>query len=160
MVKTCDMVCCCPRLKPEDYDRKVFEWVDKPFYKTTYFSFVRVPLTYKSTVNNAMTILKSKNLAADPMLVLSGEETLFYSTLLLEMKKDDRSLPVRRVTGRFVSMLFHGSLTETNKWIKTIVDYCNAEGRPAKELYFFYATCPKCAEHYGTSQVVIFAKVK
>jgi len=160
MAKTCDTACCCPRLRPKDFDRRAFEWKDKPFYQTKYRSFFHIPLTYNSAVKNAIALLKGKKLAADPMLVLSGEETMFYSTLLVEMNKDDRRLPVRRLSGRYVSMIFQGKYSDTSKWIRTIVDYCNTEGRPAKELYFFYATCPKCAEYYGSAQVVIFAKVK
>lgn len=152
-------VCCCPRLKPEDFDRKVFGWKDKPFYKAKYLSFFRMPLTYGSAVKNAMAELKSRNLAADPMLMLSGEESMFYSSLLVEMSRDDSTVPVRKLSGRFLSMLFEGSYRNTSRWVKETVEYCKSQGHETTELYFFYATCPKCARHYGKAQTVIFAKI-
>lgn len=33
------------------------------------------------------------------------------------------------------------------------------KGRHLEKLYFFYATCPKCAKRFGKNQVVAFANV-
>jgi hypothetical protein len=33
-------------------------------------------------------------------------------------------------------------------------------GRTLQKLYFFYATCPKCAKQFGKNQVVGFARVE
>jgi hypothetical protein len=150
--------CCCSNLKREDFDRKVFDWKDKPFYETSYFSLFRMPLTYGSAVKKAIAVLKSKNLAVDPMLTLSGEESMFYSSLLIEMGRDD-GVPVRKISGKFVSMFFEGRYRDTGKWVKEVIDYCRSQGHETKELYFFYATCPRCARHYGRAQTVIFAKI-
>lgn len=154
-----DSVCCCPKLAAEDFDRKVFGWEDKPFYKTKYFSFFHMPLTYGSAVNKAMAELKSRGLAADPTLMLSGEESMFYSSLLIEMSRDGNSVPVRRLSGKFISMFFEGSYRDTGRWVKEVVEYCRSRDYETKELFFFYATCPKCARHYGKAQTVIFAKI-
>lgn len=151
--------CCCPKLKPGDWDKKISDWNDKPFYKTKYFSFFRIPITYNSAVKKAMAKLKSKNLVKDPMLMLAGEESMFYSTLLIEISKDDRTLPVKKISGTFISMYFEGSYRDTPKWVREVVEYCMAKGRQTKELYFFYATCPKCVKKYGSAQTVIFARV-
>jgi len=152
--------CCCPKLKRDDWDKEVFYWKNKPFYETGYWSLFRMPLTYGKAVKEAMEFLKSRNLAKDPMLVLSGEESMFHSSLLIEMSKDDRSLPVRRLTGKFISLFFEGEYRDTPTWVRQTVDYCMSQGEKAKELYFFYATCPKCAKHYGSTQTVIIARMR
>jgi hypothetical protein len=38
--------------------------------------------------------------------------------------------------------------------------YIASKGRDIEKMYFFYTTCPKCAEHYGKNYVVILAKVR
>jgi len=37
--------------------------------------------------------------------------------------------------------------------------YVESKKRKMENMYFFYTTCPKCAEHYGKNYVVILAKV-
>lgn len=151
--------CCCPILNREEWDRKAWSWDSKPFYKTAYWSFFRIPLTYGGAVKKGLEVLRQKNLLKDPMLMLSGEESMFYSTLLIEMNKDDQSVPVKKLSGNFMSMFFEGEYRDSPKWIREVVEYCMSKGKQTKELYFFYATCPKCAKKYGKAQTVIFAKV-
>ncbi|MFH1126446.1 MAG: hydrolase [Candidatus Altiarchaeota archaeon] len=158
--KKCEEVCCCPRLKSDDWDKKTFEWKNKPFYKTKYLSFFRIPLTYRGAVKKSLEVLKAKGLVRDPMLMLAEEESMFYSTLLVEMSGDDENLPVRRLSGTYVSMFFEGGYRDTPRWIREMVDYCTIQGERPKELYFFYATCPKCAKYYGSAQTVLFARIK
>jgi hypothetical protein len=38
-------------------------------------------------------------------------------------------------------------------------DYVKTKAREIKKMYFFYTTCPKCAEFYGKNYTVILAKV-
>ena len=33
------------------------------------------------------------------------------------------------------------------------------KGKVAKQLLFYYTTCPKCAKAYGKNYVVLFAQV-
>ena len=37
--------------------------------------------------------------------------------------------------------------------------YVTDKGLKSEKTYFFYATCPKCAKHYGKNTVVLFAQV-
>jgi len=38
-------------------------------------------------------------------------------------------------------------------------DYVKSKAKEMEKMYFFYTTCPKCAEFYGRNYTVILAKV-
>jgi len=150
---------CCPRLNEADWDKKEMEWRGKPFYRTKYWSIFHMPLNIGGVTTKAMAELDSKGLVEDPTLMLSREESMFSSTLLLSMNQDTDDPKVERLSGNYVSRLFQGSYRDTSKWIKETMQYCEETGREARDLLFWYVTCPKCAEKYGGAQTVIFAKV-
>lgn len=150
---------CCPRLNAEDWDRKEMEWNNKLFYRTKYRSIFHIPLNIGSVVTKAIAELDSKGLAEDPTLMLSREESMFSSTMLLSLNQDTSELNTEKLSGKYASRLFEGSYRETRKWVKEIKQYCEGTGKEAKELLFWYVTCPKCAKKYGGAQTVIFAKV-
>jgi len=37
--------------------------------------------------------------------------------------------------------------------------YVTSKGKELKKMYFFYTTCPKCAEFYGKNYTVVLAQV-
>jgi hypothetical protein len=51
------------------------------------------------------------------------------------------------------------TLKNAGKWAQQMKEYVKSKGRDLKKLYFFYTTCPKCAEHYGKNYVVMVAQV-
>lgn len=101
----------------------------------------------------------SAGLLKDIPIILSKEEGLFSSTLLISLQREAKDLPIERISGRFISMLFEGKYSETPKWIKAMQEHCQKQGKEIKELLFWYITCPKCAKKYGAAQTVIFARI-
>ena len=65
-----------------------------------------------------------------------------------------------QVTGDFVTKVFEGPYKEVPHWCEELDESIRAEGRDAKETYFFYTTCPKCAKTYGKNYVIGVAKVQ
>jgi hypothetical protein len=43
--------------------------------------------------------------------------------------------------------------------VHAMEEYARGEGESLEKIYFFYATCPKCAKRLGKNQVVLFAKL-
>ena len=66
---------------------------------------------------------------------------------------------MEHLTGTFLSKVFEGPYRDVGKWIAAMESYVAGEGKTIEKLYFYYATCPKCAKHFGKNQVVVFAKV-
>ncbi|NYT04613.1 MAG: hypothetical protein GKC00_07910 [Candidatus Methanofastidiosa archaeon] len=64
-----------------------------------------------------------------------------------------------RLSGTFISKVFDGPYKDVPKWIKEMDRYLENKGKKAKKYYFYFTTCPKCAEYYGHNYVVTFAEV-
>jgi len=150
---------CCVRLDAADWDKKEIEWEDKPFYKAKYRTIFHIPLNIGGVVTRTMAELDSRGLAEDPPMMLSKEESMFSSTMLFSLNEDASDLNTEKLSGKYASRLFEGGYREMGKWIRETKLYCSEIGKEAKELLFWYATCPKCAKKYGGVQTVIFAKV-
>jgi hypothetical protein len=63
------------------------------------------------------------------------------------------------ISGRFLSKVFEGHFKNTSIWVKEMNDYVRSKGKEIKDLYFYYTTCPKCAQKYGKNYVVLLAKI-
>jgi hypothetical protein len=151
---------CCPRLKASEWHKKIHRWKKKPFYKTKYLSLFHIPLNYGSVVTQAVDHLDNTDLMETPAIMLAKEDGLFSSTLLISLKKTDNGLPVEKISGDFISLLFHGDYKDTGKWINKTLEYLKSIGKDTNDLFFWYVTCPGCAKEYGSAQTVIFAKIK
>ncbi len=65
-----------------------------------------------------------------------------------------------RLSGTFLTKVFEGPYKEAGSWVEEMEAYVKSRDREMDKLYFYYTTCPKCAEHYGKNFVVGFARVK
>lgn len=153
---------CCPKLDKGEWDKKEFVWKDKPFYKTKYRSAFHIPLNFGGVVTKAMDVLTKHDLLSEPVVMLSKEELMFSSTLLISIKEDVNAedMPTEKLSGKYLAMLFEGDYRKTGIWVKEMEEYLKEKGKKAEELLFWYVTCPRCTKKYGSAQEVIFAKVK
>ena len=56
--------------------------------------------------------------------------------------------------------VFEGPYRKVGEWSREMEEYVRGHGERVENLYYFYATCPRCAKHYGKNQVVLFARVE
>ena len=63
------------------------------------------------------------------------------------------------ISGTFMTKVFEGPYKDIRNWVKEMTEYVASKRQKTEKIYFFYTTCPKCAEHYGKNYVVILAKV-
>ena len=150
---------CCPRLDKDDWDKKEFIWKQKPFYRTKYRSAFYMPLNLDGVIKKAMDEISKHDLLPEQVMMLSKEESMFSSTLLVSIKEDADDLPTEKLSGKYLAMLFEGDYRETGNRVKEMEDYLKETGERAEELLFWYVTCPKCVKEYGSAQEVIFAKI-
>ncbi len=54
---------------------------------------------------------------------------------------------------------FEGPYKNMGVWVKEMRGYVKSKGKELKKMYFFYTTCPKCAQYYGKNYTVILAQV-
>ena len=150
---------CCPRFNPEPWDEKEVTFQDKLFIKDHVRSFLHIPLNFgKVMVKNMEMIQKADALSPEPLL-LSDEKSLWGADIYIAVSKEVPGAEMVRVSGTFLTKVFEGPYKNAGKWAKEMAEYVKAKAKNMEKMYFFYTTCPKCAEFYGKNYTVILVKV-
>jgi hypothetical protein len=90
---------------------------------------------------------------------LVDEVSPWGSDVYLATDRDVPGAHMEHMSGTFLTKVFEGPYRQMGKWLREMDVYVRGKGRDVEHVYFYYAQCPKCAEHYGKNQVVLFAKV-
>jgi len=150
---------CCPRFNPQPWDQKEIVFKDRLFIKDHVTSFFHVPLNFgKVMVRNMEKIMQSGALAPEP-LMLVDENSLWGADVYIAVSKAIPGAEIARISGTFLTKVFEGPYKNIRKWIKEMTGYVLSKGKTLQKLYFFYTTCPKCAEFYGKNYTVLLAQV-
>jgi hypothetical protein len=150
---------CCPRFNPQPWDEKEVIFKDKLFIKDHVMSFFHIPLNFgKVMVKNMEMIAKADALALDPLL-LSDETSMWGADVYIAVSKEVPGAEMARISGTFLTKVFEGPYKNIRKWVKEMMGYVQSKRKNLQKLYFFYTTCPKCAEYYGKNYTVLLAKV-
>lgn len=150
---------CCPRFNPEPWDEKEVIFQDKLFVKDHVRSFFHIPLNFgKVMVRNMEKIQAADALVPEPVM-LSDEKSLWGADIYIAVAKDVPDSEMARISGTFLTKVFEGPYKNVGQWVKEMKSYVKSKAREIKKMYFFYTTCPKCAEFYGKNYTVILAKV-
>ncbi len=157
---------CCPRFNPEPWDEKEISFQEKLFVKDHVRSFLHVPLNFgKVMVKNMERIQEAGALVPLPVM-LSDEKSIwggysffFLADIYIAVAKEVPGAEMARISGTFLTKVFEGPYKDVRKWVKEMKAYVKSKAKEMKKMYFFYTTCPKCAEYYGKNYTVILAKV-
>jgi len=109
-------------------------------------------------VKNMELIQEAGALSPQP-LMLSDEKSLWGSDVFIAVNKEIPGVQIEKISGTFLTKVFEGPYKNAGKWAKEMKEYVNSKGKELKKMYFFYTTCPKCAEFYGKNYTVILAQV-
>ena len=150
---------CCPRFNPQPWDQKEIVFKDRLFMKDRVTSFFHIPLNFgKVMVRNMEKIMQSDALAPEP-LMLVDENSLWGADVYIAISKTIPGAEIATISGTFLTKVFEGPYKDAGKWAAQMKDYVKSKARDLKKLYFFYTTCPKCAEFYGKNYTVLLAQV-
>lgn len=150
---------CCPRFNPQPWDEKEVTFKDRLFVKDHVRSFMHIPLNFgKVMVKNMEMIQQAGALVPEP-LMLSDESSLWGADIYIAVSKDIPGAKMTRISGTFLTKVFQGPYKDIRKWVQEMTNWVRSKGKQFKKIYFFYTTCPKCAEYYGKNYVVILAQV-
>ncbi len=150
---------CCPRFNPEPWDEKEITWQDKLFIKDHVRSFLHIPLNFGKVVVKNMEMIEATDAFAPQPLMLSEEKSLWGSDVYIAVSKEVPRTEMTKISGTFLTKVFEGPYKNAGKWAKEMKAYVKSKGKEIKKMYFFYTTCPKCAEVYGKNYTVLLAKV-
>ncbi|MHC4487390.1 MAG: hydrolase, partial [Planctomycetota bacterium] len=132
---------------------------DKLFVKDHVRSFFHIPLNFgKVMVKNMERIQQAGALVPVPVM-LSDEKSLWGADIYIAVAKEVPGAEMAKVSGTFLTKVFEGPYKDIRNWIKEMEAYVESKARKIEKMYFFYTTCPKCAEYYGKNYTVILAKI-
>jgi hypothetical protein len=150
---------CCPRFNPEPWDEKEITFDNKLFIKDHVTSFFHIPLNFgKVMVKNMELIKKADALAPEP-LILSDEKSLWGSDIYIAVTKEVPGTEMVKISGTYLTKVFEGHYKNAPNWARQMKEYVASRAKEIKKMYFFYTTCPKCAEYYGKNYTVILAQI-
>jgi hypothetical protein len=150
---------CCARLDRSLWDEKTFEWKDKPFLKDHVRAFLHMPLDYGSVISRDNARIEEASAYPEQPLHLTDEVSPWGADLYVAVDRTVPNSTMTTLSGTFMTKVFEGPYRNVGKWIHSMEEYVAAGGWTLDHLYFFYATCPKCAKHFGKNEVVLFARV-
>jgi len=150
---------CCPKFDPENWDNKEIIWDNKLFVTDKIKSIFYVPLNFSKVVKKNIVLIEKVDAMQKIPIVLSDEDSLWGSNIFIDVTKNIPNTNMTNISGTFLSKVFEGSYSNTNKWINEMKDYIHSKEKEIQKMYFYYATCPKCAKKYGKNYVVILAKI-
>lgn len=150
---------CCPRFEPAPWNEKEIAWQDKLFLKDHVRSFLHIPLNMNKIMVKNMERIKEANALAPEPLMITDEKSLWGADIYIAVSKEVPGSEMERISGTFLSKVFEGPYKNAGQWANEMKKYVLSKGKELNKMYFFYTTCPKCAEFYGKNYVVLLAKV-
>jgi hypothetical protein len=153
---------CCPEFDRTPWDDKTHVWQDKPFIKDSIPVFWHIPWPPMIAKLLMRMWSKAERAGAAPdikeFLALACDPTPWRSEYYVAVTKEVPDATNVRLSGTFFSRVFDGPYNAVPKWIKELSQYVAGQGKTAKQYYFHYTTCPKCAKLRGHNYVVGFVQ--
>jgi hypothetical protein len=152
--------CHCPKINPEDWEGKEFDWEKKTFYFLSIKNFFHKPLDLAEKIRQLKKEVAGKAFdLIDPNLVLC-EWAQFNGNLISQVKPPDRYDENILIFdfGKIYSTVFKGP----KKLLKQTVDDFHSKTEldyniPVQKIYLWYVHCDECAKE-REHLTVIFAK--
>ena len=150
---------CCKRFEPEPWDEKEVTWDNKLFIKDRVKSFFHIPLNFGKVIVRNMEAIKAADALPVEPLMLADENSLWGSDIYIAVAKNVPGTRMTKISGTFLTKVFEGHYKNAPKWHKQMVAFVKSKGKETEKIYFFYTTCPRCAEFYGKNYTVLLAGV-
>lgn len=150
---------CCALINPAEWDEQTFEFENKLFAKAKTHSFLHIPLNMNSVMQKAQEKIDQAHARADEWIILSKEVSPWKAEHYFAVDHEVPELETERLSGTFLTKVFEGPFMDARDWYKQLIEYVTSMGKTPKQTYFFYTTCPNCAEAYGKNYVVGFEQI-
>jgi hypothetical protein len=151
---------CCPRFNPAGWDGCALHFEDKAFVKAKTRSADHVPTDMGEVFAKTFAAIEKAG-AYDPddFIVLSRDLSASEGEHYFAVSKPVPGEEVVHWSGDYATKLFEGPYEDAPKWEAQFDDELRQQGHKAAKTYFFYTTCPKCAQVYGKNYVVAVAEL-
>jgi hypothetical protein len=150
---------CCAPLDTARWDGKTVIWDDRPFLYDHVHEFLHVPLDFGSVITRDNEAIEAAGAFPLDPLWITEEVSPWGSDVYVAIDREVPGATMDRLTGTFLTKVFEGPYRDVRRWVSEMGEYVASEGHTVEKIYFYHATCTKCAKHFGKNQVVLFAKV-
>jgi hypothetical protein len=151
---------CCPRFRPEPWDNQELHFDNQPFVKASTIGLFHVPLNMRSVFSRTREAIKDAHAENGSFLVLSHDDSAWHAEHLFAVARSVPGAEMVHLSGDFLTKVFEGPYSDARTWCAEMERHVRGKGKALETTYFFYTTCPRCAEHYGSNYVVGVAKVR
>jgi len=151
---------CCPRVDPAAWDDQELHFEDKLFVKGRTIQFLHIPFNMARMMTRVWSKIREAGAEpGDQFLVMSCDPSLWRGEHYFAVTREVAGLENVKLSGDFLTKVFEGPFRNAVNWAEEMGEYAAGKGRPMQRLFFYYTTCPKCAERYGKNYVVGLAQV-
>lgn len=149
---------CCAVLDVERWDEREFEWHDRLFLRDHIRSFLHIPLNFGAVISRDHELVEGAQAYPDVPLWLTEEVSPWGADVYVALDRKVPGAEMEKISGRFLTKVFEGPYRNIGKWTRDMENYVTARRQTVRKLFYYYATCPKCAKHFGKNHVVLFAQ--
>lgn len=151
---------CCPRFNPEGWDNQQLHFENKRFVRAKTRSAMHIPWNMGAVFTRVQNHIEDAG-AADPAteIVLSRDVSPWEAEHFFAVPKDVPGEEMATLSGDFITRVFEGPYRRAREFDHDMRIAAKSMGKSAKEVFFFYTTCPKCAKAYGENYIVGVARV-
>ena len=152
---------CCAIPNVKDWDKQEMLLENRHFIRLHTKSFLYMPLNMGKIMKelNETATKSGKTLPDEQVMILSRDLSPWKAEQLYSVSEPIKGADNITLNGKFLSMVFEGPYKDAGKWHKEIADYVTEKGYRSFCTYFFYTTCPKCANHYGKNYTIGLVKI-
>jgi len=155
---------CCPEFNTARWDEKIQVWENKLFISDSIPEIFHIPFpkTFEKAVGTLWETAQEAKAdpPADDFLLLCYDPSPWKNVLFLSVTKEVPLANNVKLSGTFISKVFDGPYSGVPKYIREMDDFLRGYSTRAKQYYFHYAYCPKCAKKYGHNYIVAFAEIE
>ena len=152
---------CCPKFNPDGWDAQELHFRDQRVVRATTHSAMHVPIDIARVFTRVQRHINKVGAHQDgKFIVLSRDDTAFRSTHLFVVDRDIPDEEMGSLSGDFITKVFEGPYSNAKEWHQVMQQAVRDRGHEPGDVYFFYTTCPKCAEAYGHNYVVAVAEIR
>lgn len=152
---------CCAIPNVADWDKRDFDVKDVHFIRAYTRSLLFMPLNMSTIVNrlNDAASRAGVMMPSEHAMILSRDLSPWKAEQLYRVTQPIEGADNVTFTGLYQTLVFEGPYKNAKTWYDQALAHARESGKEAKEVYFFYTTCPKCSKHYGKNYVITMAKV-
>ena len=151
---------CCPRFNPEGWDNRELHFEDKAFVRAVTRSIDHVPVDMGPVFESTFAAIETAG-AYDPenTIILSRDISASEGEHFFAVSKPVPGQNITHWTGDYITKLFEGPYEKAPEWEEQFAAELKRRGHQARATYYFYTTCPKCAQTYGKNYIVAVAEL-